>query len=279
MSKFTLIKQAANLVVKHKSLIFKAVGIGMVVGGVAVGVKKGADLKEGIAKAQEEKGNEPLTKVETAKIAARYLWVPAALVTGGLTGLCYGYKIDIKELTKECATLTASYQGVKSAADALQENLNSQIEATKEIVGEEKAEEITKSANNKILKKNIGKAYTINGGCNSGNGEAPFYFPQINTIVSSTKDLMKKTVDIANSEMSNRYKDYQMGDDSPRNCLLPIEFIINQLGGDAPDIAENFAWDVTRTHGLYYWLDAGEVKGFDQPVWIVRWSDSPEYYG
>jgi hypothetical protein len=152
MSKFKIITKGIEVIVRHKSTILKVLGIAGVGLAIADATIQGPKAKEALDKAQEEKGEEPLTTFEKVKIAGPILARPVALGAAGVASLCTGYNIQVKELTKNCANLATAYNGLQAGTKVLQEDFKNYKEATKETVGEEKEKEIQNVVNDKIIK-------------------------------------------------------------------------------------------------------------------------------
>lgn len=157
MSKFKIITKGVEVVVKHKSLILKVLGIAGIGLAVADAAIQGPKAQEALEQAQEEKGEEPLTTLEKVKVAGPILARPIALGAAGVASLCTGYNIQVKELTKNCANLATAYNGLQAGAKVIQENSNAYQEAAKEVVGEEKEKEIKEKAAKKIEEKYSGQ--------------------------------------------------------------------------------------------------------------------------
>lgn len=157
MSKFKIITKGVEVIVRHKSTILKVLGIAGVGLAIADATIQGPKAKEALDKAQEEKGEEPLTTLEKVKVAGPILARPVALGAAGVASLCTGYNIQVKELTKNCANLATAYNGLQAGTKVLQEDFKNYKEATKETVGEDKEKEIKEKASKKIEEKYSGQ--------------------------------------------------------------------------------------------------------------------------
>lgn len=146
MSKLSVIKAGLETSIKVAKkcapTVLKILGVGMVVGAVADAAIQSPKAQEALEKAQEEKGEEELTIKEKVKTVAPVMWHVPVLAIGGVGGIMAGYKIDISRLMKKNKELVSDAVMLKSAYDMIADEKKGYVEATKEIVGEEKEKEI-----------------------------------------------------------------------------------------------------------------------------------------
>ena len=233
---------------KNLPSILTGLGIGgFVVTSVLVGAATPKAL-ELIDEAKEEK-QEDLTPIEVVKVA----WKPyiPAVLTGVLSAasLIGSNKITYKRM----ATLTAAY---KIAESALVEYKDAVIET----IGEKKAKEVKKKANENKIKSNPVENSAVYV---TGTGKSLFCEPTTMRYFESDFEDIRKVQNDLNECMINH--DY-----------IALNELFDRLGLENTSFGEDIGWNIAKDGQLTIDVEAHMTED-KRPCLMLVYSDEPKY--
>ena len=182
-----IVAAANNFVKAHNHEILAALGVSSFVSAIIFSAKAAPVAQKEICKAEEEKG-EPLTKIETIKVAGKH-YIPA-IVMGICGAMCVGGSTIIEN--KKVAA-------VATICQLTEDNLRDLKNHMAETLGEKKAATIIEET---AAKKVETKEMPSDEELKVKYGESIFYDPWSGSYFSCTKDRVEKAVNAINLRLT-----------------------------------------------------------------------------
>lgn len=212
-----LMKTATRYTSEHLPQILLGIGIGGMVGAVATAIKSTPKAMDKIDNKKEELEKESLSVKETVQA----------------TWKCYAPTVILMILSTACVVsannINERRKGAIMAALTLSETTYREFkDAAKEIVGEEKAKEISEKAqNNRMDNAQVPQVVVIRG-----DGQL-FFDPTTNAKFPSTVNKLKSVANDLNKEMRDC-------------CFVTLNDFYVKTGRQTTAIGDAFGWDINR---------------------------------
>lgn len=258
MSKFNLSRMVKNLkltTAKHSPEIFMAVGVAGMIGTTVLAVKatpKAVDICDKLkAEYEEERKDEP-TKMDYVK-ATWKCYLPSALL--GVASIACLLNSNSVSMKRNAALATA-YQ---VSTTALKEYKDKVVET----IGENKAKEVEKKAQDSAAKKAVEeqpseKATVIV----TGKGSVLFYDPLIDRYFESDTDTIEKAINNLNRQMLS-------------DMYISLNDLYDELDLKHTDIGNDLGWNVNT--GLIEASFSAQITDEGRPCIVMTFTDGPLY--
>lgn len=215
-----LMKSATRFAEDHLPQILVGVGVAGMAGAVGTAIKATPKAEKLIGEKKEELGKDELTVKETVE-ATWKCYIPTAVLMILATACVVG-STNINEKRKNALT---------AALTLAQSSIQEFKDAAKEVVGEEKAAEISEKARDNKIKNPTGsvpQVVVING-----DGQL-FFDPTTNAKFPSTVNKLKSVVNDLNKEMRDV-------------CVITLNEFYTATGrGPTKGVGDGFGWDINR---------------------------------